>query len=66
MAAGVVHGDDESVRAWQLFDQRIRQMRRERRDPALARQMIPERGETPDLIPTRHAVSAQVLNGGLV
>jgi hypothetical protein len=55
MAAGVVHGDDESVRAWHLFDQRIRQVRRERRDPALARQVIPERGETPDLISTRHA-----------
>jgi hypothetical protein len=31
-------------------------MRRERRDPAMARQVIPERGETPDLIATRHAV----------
>jgi hypothetical protein len=55
MAAGVVHGDDESVRAWQLFDERIGQMRRERCDAAMARQVIPQRGETPDLISTRHA-----------
>jgi len=32
-------------------------MRRERRDPAMARQVIPERGETPDLISIRHARS---------
>jgi hypothetical protein len=32
-------------------------MGRERRDAAMARQMIPERGETFDLILTRHAVS---------
>jgi hypothetical protein len=57
MAAGVVHGNDESVRAWQLFDQRIRQVRGERRDSAMARQVIPERSETPDLIAKRHAIS---------
>ncbi len=65
-SAGVVHGDDESVRAGQLFDQRIGQMRRERCDAAMARQMIPEGGETPDLIPTCHAVSwlAEGVRGG--
>jgi len=56
-AAGVVHGDDESVRAGPLVDQRIGQMRRERRDAAAARQVTPERGETPDVIRTRQAVS---------
>jgi hypothetical protein len=56
-AAGIVHSDHESVRAWQLFDQRIGQMRRERRDAAMARQVIAECGETPDVIGTHHAVS---------
>jgi len=56
-AAGVVHGDDESVRARQLFDQRICQMRRERCDTSMARQVIPERGESSDLIRTLHTVS---------
>jgi hypothetical protein len=57
MAAGVVHGDDESIGLGQLFGQRIRQMRRERRDAAMARQVVPERRESPDVIRTRHAVS---------
>jgi hypothetical protein len=54
---GVVHGDDESIRIGQLFDQRIREMRRERRDAALPRQVIAERRESPYLIRAPHAVS---------
>lgn len=57
MAAGVVHGDDESVRVGQLFDQRICQMRRERCDAALARQVIPERRESPEPIRPLHTDS---------
>jgi hypothetical protein len=57
MAAGVVHRDDESVRARQLFDQGVGQVRCERRDSAMARQVIPERRESPDVVRTHHALS---------
>jgi len=57
MAAGVVHGDHESVHAGQLVDQRSRQMRCERRDAAMPRQVIPEHRESPDLIRIIHTVS---------
>lgn len=56
-AAAVIHRDDESVRAGQLLQQRISQMRRERGDAALARQVIPERRKSPDRIGACQAFS---------
>jgi hypothetical protein len=51
---GVVHRDDEPVGTGQLVEQCIRQVRGERRDAALARQVIPERRESPNLTPLAH------------
>jgi hypothetical protein len=60
-ASGVVHRDDKPIGIGQLFDQRIRQMRGECGDAALARQVIPERRESPDLVRFPHAVSRRTV-----
>jgi hypothetical protein len=60
-AAGVIHRDDESVRVGQLFEQRICQMRHERRNAALARQVVSERRESPDLICSAHTVARRAV-----
>jgi hypothetical protein len=47
-APGVVHGEDEAIRAGQLIGQGVRQVRREGGDAAAARQVVAEHGEAPD------------------
>ena len=53
-AAGVVHGQHESVRIRQLSEQRVSQVRGERGDPAVPGKMIPEHRESLDLIRAGH------------